>query len=218
MVNNINAGGDSHNNQINDLSKSTVHGDVTIGNWQASEKNLSDCERIMVSEKSLRNSILAEMIVGLVSLIVSAVVDAIKNSFNFEYTLVLDIIIFAVMIITLLIGLVLLSIGVWKFFLFRKLRVSNEFIEMPSTVDLFLQVLSRFSNSKEQGTSPYIRRGRLYRNDCGEISEYLNAGECNICEEGPRGKLQIKKTGNREYECICTQNPKHIFDFDFTKK
>ena len=97
-----------------------------------------------------------------------------------------------------------------------KLKRTDEFIEMPSTISLFMEIAVKVTNSKVRTDGPYVGRGGLYKKDGGVIWEYKNAGECCLCDP-PKGTLDIRKTGERRYECVCSDNPKHIFDFDFSK-
>ena len=216
MVRDITSEGDFCSNQINDFSKSTIHGNVGIGIDYPLVRGLSDCEQKIVSENSLRNPIVAEVVVGLVSLAISIATGIIENSAAYKNASVL--LLSTIVLFTLLLSAFLLCGCIPRFASYRKIKSSNGFVEMPSTGLIFTRFLSSFSNSKEPVVNPYIHRGKLYRNNGERIIEYLNAGECNICEENPKGKLEIKKTGNREYVCVCTQNPKHMVDFDFTKK
>lgn len=219
MVKNIKANGNINDSQINDFSKSVIQGSVLIGNMKKSPKKLSDCEKREVPSDLFKKAIRKEIISGTASLIMALVTQFalafFKGTVSLErvYAIVALLVVF---ILALLAGAIMLYCGIQKASLFRKLESSSEFIEMPSEIFLFAQLLD-FLSKEDKSEGKYTRKGKLYRSENGIIFEYLNAGFCDDCEEQPKGKLEIRKTGERQYECVCNQNPKHVFDFDFTK-
>ena len=208
------SGGDS-SYQANIIDESTIHGSVSLENRECAPKGLPACKTRKVSAKSIMQDALIELIAG--SLIVALFILSIFFSDSIAGFLGKTIIARLLLIVLMISGAFVFSHGFLKYCLIKRLTTSDTFIEIPSFSTLLLSFLPKSFMSSSK--TPYIRQGKLYHSEYGSIWELIDAGECDLCKSGSRGRLSIKKKAPNSFDCVCNQDPSsHIFSFDYKRK